>query len=214
MRAAGGALVNIGSIASDMGTPLIRAYAASKHVVKGFTDSLRMELQHEKAPISVTLIKPASIDTPFPEHARNYLREGVRVPPPAYHPRAVAKALRHEAERQTRSLNVGAGGVLMSILAAALQAVGVRMIASMFSTRASVRISLVMIRMAFTVRPSPSLERSVPSASIVRSVCGQRRRHIPAQRRRFLGLGSRRRFYGVGEMNSLTTRRALLVAFR
>ena len=32
-----------------------------------------MELEADDAPISVTLIKPAAIDTPYKEHARNYL---------------------------------------------------------------------------------------------------------------------------------------------
>ena len=36
------------------------------------TDSLRLELEAEGAPISITLIKPTSIDTPFPQHAKNY----------------------------------------------------------------------------------------------------------------------------------------------
>src|SRR5690606_10484004 len=63
----GGALINIGSVTSDVPTPLLSAYTASKHAVKGFTDSLRLELLHEDAPVSVTLIKPSGIHTPFSE---------------------------------------------------------------------------------------------------------------------------------------------------
>ena len=70
----GGALINIGSVLSDRAIPLQGTYCASKHAVKGFTDSLRMELEHDRLPISVTLIKPYSIDTPYAEHAKNYLR--------------------------------------------------------------------------------------------------------------------------------------------
>ncbi len=44
-------------------------YCASKHAVKGFTDALRMELEEEGAPVSVTLIKPATIDTPLKIHS-------------------------------------------------------------------------------------------------------------------------------------------------
>src|SRR5512134_2848515 len=42
---------------------------AAKHALKAFTDALRMELEEEGVPISVTLVKPASIDTPFFEKA-------------------------------------------------------------------------------------------------------------------------------------------------
>src|SRR5206468_2433942 len=69
----GGALINVGSTLSDRAIPLQGMYCASKHAVRGFTDALRMELEAEKAPISVTLVKPAAIDTPYKDHARNYL---------------------------------------------------------------------------------------------------------------------------------------------
>ncbi len=69
----GSAIINVGSEVSDRATPLLGMYSASKHAVKGFTDALRMELEHDGAPISVSLVKPSAIDTPFPQHARNYL---------------------------------------------------------------------------------------------------------------------------------------------
>jgi len=69
----GGAIINLGSITSDRAIPLQGHYSASKHAVKAFTDALRMEVEKEGAPVSLTLIKPGAIDTPFPEHARNYM---------------------------------------------------------------------------------------------------------------------------------------------
>lgn len=45
--------------------------------MKGYTDALRMELEHDRIPIAVTLVKPSAINTPYPEHARNYLEDGV-----------------------------------------------------------------------------------------------------------------------------------------
>src|SRR2546430_2181653 len=44
LKQAGGAIINLGSILSDTGYPLQGHYTASKHAVKGFTDSLRVEL--------------------------------------------------------------------------------------------------------------------------------------------------------------------------
>ena len=69
----GGAIINIGSVLSERAMIFQTQYSASKHAVKAFTDGLRMELEREGAPISVTLIKPSAIDTHYPEHARNYL---------------------------------------------------------------------------------------------------------------------------------------------
>ena len=65
----GGALINVGSALSDRAIPLQGGYCAAKHALKAFTDALRMELEEEGVPIAVTLVKPASIDTPFFEKA-------------------------------------------------------------------------------------------------------------------------------------------------
>src|SRR3954468_18456334 len=73
LKSRGGALINVGSTLSDRSIPLQGMYCASKHAVKGFTDALRMEVEEEKHPIVVTLIKPAAIDTPYTEHAKNYM---------------------------------------------------------------------------------------------------------------------------------------------
>lgn len=107
LRQRGGALINVGSELSDVAIPLQGAYCASKHAVKGFTDSLRMELEIEKAPVSVTLIKPGSIDTGFVEHAKNYLDVEPKLPPPVYSPKAVAEAILYAAEHPMRDIYVG-----------------------------------------------------------------------------------------------------------
>jgi short-subunit dehydrogenase len=73
MAKTGGTLINIGSTLSDRAIPIQGMYCASKHAVKGFTDALRMELEAQKAPIWVTLVKPSAIDTPYKEHAKNHM---------------------------------------------------------------------------------------------------------------------------------------------
>ena len=114
LKAHGGALINLGSVVSDVSVPVQGMYASSKHAVKGFTDALRIELADEKAPVSVTLIKPAAINTPFPEHARNYLAEKPKLPQPVYAPEEVANAILHAAQHPVRDVYVGGGGKLMS----------------------------------------------------------------------------------------------------
>src|SRR5829696_643356 len=112
----GGAIINLGSVLSDRAIPLQGHYSASKHAVKAFTDTLRMELEKEEAPISVTLIKPGAIDTPFPEHARNYMEAEPKHPPPVYDPSVVAEAILFCAEHARRDLIVGGGGKMTAAL--------------------------------------------------------------------------------------------------
>jgi short-subunit dehydrogenase len=114
LRTSGGALINVGSVLSDRAIPVQGAYSAAKHAVKGFTDALRMELEMDEAPVSVTLIKPGPIDTPFPEHARNKMDAPATVPPPVYDPKLVAEAILFAAQTPKRELTVGGGGALIS----------------------------------------------------------------------------------------------------
>jgi short-subunit dehydrogenase len=117
-RPGGGAVINLGSVLSDIAMPQLGAYSASKHAVKGFTDALRMELAREKAPVSVTLIKPSAISSPFADHARNHLDHAARVPPPVYAPDVVADAILHAAQHPVRAITVGSGGRQMVMGAA------------------------------------------------------------------------------------------------
>ncbi|MXO84432.1 SDR family NAD(P)-dependent oxidoreductase [Altererythrobacter aurantiacus] len=106
----GGALINIGSINSDIPSPILASYNASKHAVKGFTDSFRIELQMNEQPVSVTLIQPSAIGTPFPQHARNTTGYEARLPKPIYAPEVVARAILDAAEHQRRDVVVGGAG--------------------------------------------------------------------------------------------------------
>ena len=120
MRHRGGALINVGSVLAERALPLQGAYAAMKHAVRGFTDSLRMELEMEDSPVSVTLIKPTGMDTPYPEHARNKTGEPTRIPPVVYDPELVAKAICFAAENRKREMTIGGGGYMISKLGNAM----------------------------------------------------------------------------------------------
>jgi short-subunit dehydrogenase len=119
LKQRGGALINIGSVASDHAIPLQGIYSASKHAIKGFTDALRIELEEEKAPISVTLIKPASIDTLFVPHAKNHMDVQAKLPSPVYAPEIVADAILFAAEHPKRDIHVGAPAKMGSVMAKA-----------------------------------------------------------------------------------------------
>jgi short-subunit dehydrogenase len=115
LRQRGGAIINIGSALSDRAIPVQGTYCASKHAVKGYTDALRMELEKEGAPVSVTLIKPSAIDTPYRAHAKNYMPVEPLNPPPVYAPETVAEAILHSAEHAERDVFIGIGGKAVSL---------------------------------------------------------------------------------------------------
>lgn len=111
----GGAIINIGSVLSDRTMIMQGPYSAMKHAVAGFTDALRMELSRQSGRVSVTLIKPAAMHTPFPLHARNLMEKSAKLPPVVYDPRLVARAILFAAEVPRRSLTVGGFGLAATL---------------------------------------------------------------------------------------------------
>lgn len=112
----GGTIVNIASGLADRSVPLQTAYCASKHAVRGFSEALRVELEHAGIPVRVAVIKPASIDTPFFAHARSKMGVEPRPVPPVYDPSLVAGAILHAATHDVRELSVGGASAAMSTL--------------------------------------------------------------------------------------------------
>jgi short-subunit dehydrogenase len=117
LREKGGALITVASVASDVPAPMLGAYAATKHAVKAFIETLRMELLADEAPVSVTLVKPSGIDTPFALHSANHAPGAAQIPKPVYAPELVAQAILDAAEHPRRDVTVGGAGRLQVLLA-------------------------------------------------------------------------------------------------
>jgi len=111
-----GALINVGSVFGDRANPLQSTYISAKHAVHGFTDALRMELEAEKAPVSVSLIHPGRIDTPYNEHAWSYIENQPAHRGMIYPPEAVAEAILHAAEHPVRDMFVGSQAKLGALV--------------------------------------------------------------------------------------------------
>lgn len=127
LRRQGGALINIGSEVSDAVIPLQGMYSASKHAVKGFTDVLRVEQERlDHAPVEIVLIQPTAVDTPFPEHAANYMDHEARLPTPMIPPEQVAEAILEAAVEGGRDIRVGAMAKLNTATAKLAPALGDR----------------------------------------------------------------------------------------
>ena len=116
----GGTIINVGSILSDRAVPLQGSYSAMKAALKAFTEALRMEIEMAGYPVTVTLVKPSAMDTPYIEHARTKLGAPSAPPPPPsilYDPELTAKAICFAAEHKRRAITVGGAGLMMTALA-------------------------------------------------------------------------------------------------
>jgi short-subunit dehydrogenase len=130
LRTNGGALINVGSEVSEAAAPLLGMYSASKHAVKGFTDALRIEVERvDKAPVSITLIQPTAVDTPFDEHGKNYMPNEPDLPTPMIDPEQVADAILSAAVKPTRDTRVGMMAKVNTFAAKNLPGVADRMAA-------------------------------------------------------------------------------------
>lgn len=128
LKTQGGALINVGSEVSDAVAPMLGMYSASKHAVKGFTDALRVEIEHvDKAPVSITLIQPTAVDTPFDEHGKNYMDNEANLPSPMIDPKEVAEAILSAAVKPTRDVRVGAMAKVNTFVSKNLPGVADRM---------------------------------------------------------------------------------------
>jgi short-subunit dehydrogenase len=127
LRETGGALINVGSEVSDAVVPIQGMYSASKHAVKAFTEALRMELEADGFPISVSVVKPTAINTPFPQNAKNYLPYEPDLPSPVYAPELVAEAILYCAENPTPEFFVGEMAKLHSTMAKLAPRLGEKM---------------------------------------------------------------------------------------
>jgi len=125
LKASRGTLINVGSEVSEAVVPLQGMYSASKHAVKGFNDTLRIELEEvEESPVKVTLIQPTAVDTPFPQHAKNYMDREPKLPTPMINPEKVAEAILDAATDPGRAMKVGAGAKVNTAIAKLAPALG------------------------------------------------------------------------------------------
>ena len=105
MRATGeGTIIQIGSALVYRSIPLQSAYCASKAAIRGFTDSLRCELVHEKSRIRVTMLQLPAVNTPQFEVMRTRLPRHPKPVPPIYQPEAIAQAVLRVAAKPVREM--------------------------------------------------------------------------------------------------------------
>jgi NAD(P)-dependent dehydrogenase (short-subunit alcohol dehydrogenase family) len=118
-----GTIVQVGSALSYRAIPLQSAYCGAKFAIRGFTDALRSELEHEQSGIRLTMVQLPAVNTPQFDWARSRLPRKLQPVPPIYQPEAIAKEIVRAAREAPRELWIGRsalkaifGGMLLPLL--------------------------------------------------------------------------------------------------
>jgi short-subunit dehydrogenase len=102
-----GTIVQVGSALAYRSIPLQSAYCGAKAAIRGFTDSLRTELWHDKSRVWLTMVQMPALNTPQFEWVRSRLPRRAQPVPPIFQPEVAAKAIVYAATHRRREMYVG-----------------------------------------------------------------------------------------------------------
>jgi len=97
-----GVVVQVGSALAYRSIPLQASYCGAKHALKGFTESLRCELLHDRSHVKVTMVHLPGVNTPQFDQVKTTLTRHPRPVPPIYQPEMAARAIVWSAEHPRR----------------------------------------------------------------------------------------------------------------
>jgi short-subunit dehydrogenase len=102
-----GTIVQVGSALSYRGIPLQAAYCGAKFGIRGFTDSIRTELRHDRSKVHITMVQLPGVNTTQFNWCRSKLPKHPQPVPPIYQPEIPAEAVYWAAHHRRRELWVG-----------------------------------------------------------------------------------------------------------
>jgi NAD(P)-dependent dehydrogenase (short-subunit alcohol dehydrogenase family) len=102
-----GTIVQVGSALAYRSIPLQAAYCGAKSAIRGFTDSIRCELQHQQSKVRITLAILPAVNTPQFTWCRTKLPRRAQPVPPIYQPEVVASAIVWMVSHHRRELWIG-----------------------------------------------------------------------------------------------------------
>jgi NAD(P)-dependent dehydrogenase (short-subunit alcohol dehydrogenase family) len=102
-----GSIVLVGSALAYRGIPLQAPYCGAKHGEKGFFESLRTELRHDKSNVHLSMVQLPGHNTPQFLHCRSKMPKVPQPMPPYYQPEVAADAVHWAAHNKRRELYVG-----------------------------------------------------------------------------------------------------------
>ena len=106
-----GAIVQVGSALAYRAIPLQSAYCGAKFAIRGFTDSVRTELLHDKSRVWITMVQLPAVNTPQFNWCRTKLPNHPQPVPPIYQPEVPAEAVYWAAHHRRREITVGGSAV-------------------------------------------------------------------------------------------------------
>lgn len=112
-----GHIIQIGSALAYIGIPLQSAYCASKHAIRGFIQSFRVELMIKKSAVKISEVHLPAVNTPQFEWMKNYLPKHPMPVPPIFEPEVIGRAVSFIADHPRKIMWVG-GPTVKSILGA------------------------------------------------------------------------------------------------
>jgi hypothetical protein len=102
-----GAIVQVGSALAHRGIPLQAAYCSAKHAIKGFTEAVRAELEHDGVGVTLSEVDMPAMNTMQFSWVKSALPEHPQPVPPIYQPEVGARVVVDVAERPRRRVWVG-----------------------------------------------------------------------------------------------------------
>ena len=102
-----GAIVNVGSALGYRSIPLQSVYCGAKFAIRGFTDSLRSEIIHDKLAVHLTMVDLPAVNTPQFNWALNKTGKRARPVAPIYQPEVAARAIFFAATHKRRQIWLG-----------------------------------------------------------------------------------------------------------
>lgn len=106
-----GCIVQVGSALAYRSIPLQAPYCGAKHAIRGFTNSLRSELLHDKSQIHLTMVQMPALNTPQFSWCKTRLPRHPQPVPPIFQPEVAAEAIFWAAHHRRREVYVGASTV-------------------------------------------------------------------------------------------------------
>lgn len=106
-----GIVVQVGSALAYRAIPLQSAYCGAKFAIRGFTDSVRTELMHDRSNVWITMVQLPAVNTPQFNWCRTKLPDHPKPVAPIYQPEVPAEAVYWAAHHRRRELDVGGSAV-------------------------------------------------------------------------------------------------------
>ena len=102
-----GTIIQIGSALAYRSIPLQSAYCAAKAAIRGFTDSLRTELIHDRSQVKLTMLQLPAVNTPQAVRQRNKMDRQAQPVPPMFTPESIAELVVRAADDPPREMLIG-----------------------------------------------------------------------------------------------------------